>query len=373
MRRINRAIFASATALGLVAAPAAGSALAEPDTSARGGGDVIQLPVTFEVDNVNRSAVQCNTDGGTYEVAGHLTAPADAFRGRPRDLTVTMYQHGIAGGEWYWNMDLEGYNHVEEMAERGHVSVSVDRIGYDASGVPNGYDTCIGAQADITNQIVEQLREGDYELDRSADRGAIPGRRTPEFDKVVLAGQSNGGLIVNIAAISFGNVDGLSVHGWGDLGFTPEADERFIAATGGCLQRMSPAVEDPRPELPEGYNYYDNGTEEFLTGNFADATPEMLEAVTPLQNAHPCNDMSTITSAIYVDLMRMDEIDVPVHVVFGEEDARIRDVQLQADLYSGSPDVRTLMVPDAGHYMGLERNAETVFEDMDAWLTESVG
>jgi pimeloyl-ACP methyl ester carboxylesterase len=248
--------------------------------------------------------------------------------------------------------------------------VSFDRLGYDRSGQPNGVQTCIGAQADVTNQIVDQLRSGEY-----AAEGA-----SPAFDQVVLAGQSNGGLISNLAAISFDNVDGLAVHGWGDLGFTAEADARFIAATGRCLLQMAPNAEPgvgagaatgDLADIPFGYTYYDNGTEEFLTGNFADAEPAVLEAVTPLQNAHPCGDMTTITPGIYQDLNRLDEVDVPVQVVYGSADARIQGIDVQVSLYSGAPSVDTVLVPDSGHYMGLERNATLVHDEVAAWLTEN--
>ncbi|OLT12055.1 hypothetical protein BJF78_25165 [Pseudonocardia sp. CNS-139] len=257
------------------------------------------------------------------------------------------------------------------LAERGHVSVSIDRLGYDRSGKPQGTETCIGAQADVTNQIVEQLRAGDY----SAEGGATPG-----FAKVVLAGQSNGGLIANLTAISFGNVDGLSIHGWGDLGFTAEADERFVSATGRCLMQLAPGAEPgvgagaatgALADIPVGYTYYDNGTEEFITGNFADAEPAVIDAVRPLQNAHPCGDMTTIALGIYQDLQRLDEVEIPVHIVYGAADARIQGIDVQESLYGGATSVRTLLVPGSGHYMGVERGAPLVYEDTAAWLTEN--
>ena len=334
-------------------------------------GQVVQIPVTFPVENVNRSVVECGADGQRYEVSGTLTAPVGALDDPGR--AVTLYQHGIAGGEWYWNLPtddpaLDGYNHVVEMAERGHVSVSIDRLGYDDSGVPPGVETCIGAQADVTNQIVGQLRAGGY-----------TGSERPAFEQVVLAGQSNGGLIANLTAISFGGVDGLSVHGWGDLGFTPEADERFLAATGRCLVQFAPgaapgvaagSATGAPAEVPPGYTYYDDGTEEFLTGNFADAEQAVLDAVVPLQNAHPCGDMSTITLGIYEDLHRLGEVAVPVQVVHGEADERIQGIDVQSGLYAGA-EVDELVVPGAGHYMGLERRAALVHDDMAAWLTDN--
>lgn len=370
MSRRSTAVAAAAAlacTAAVVAFATAQNAVADPPP-----GEVVQVPVVFSVENVNRSVVECGADGLRYDVAGTLTAPAGAIDDPGR--AVTLYQHGIAGGEWYWNLPTDdpgllGYNHVVEMAERGHVSVSIDRLGYDDSGVPPGVETCIGAQADVTNQIVGQLRDGGY----------TSGGERPAFGKVVLAGQSNGGLIANLTAVSFGGVDGLSVHGWGDLGFTPEADERFLAATGRCLTQFAPgaapgvgagSATGAPTEVPPGYTYYDDGTEEFLTGNFADTEQAVLDAVVPLQNAHPCGDMSTITLGIYEDLQRLDEVAVPVHVVHGEADERIQGIEVQSGLYAGAQ-VDELVVPGAGHYMGLERGAALVHDDMAAWLTDN--
>lgn len=368
----RRSTAVAAAALACTAAVVAVAATAQNAVAESPPGEVVQVPVTFSVDNVNRSVVECGADGRRYEVSGTLTAPADALDDPGR--AVTLYQHGIAGGEWYWNPPtedpaLQGYNHVVEMAERGHVSVSIDRLGYDGSGVPPGVETCIGAQADVTNQIVGQLRAGGY----------TSGSARPAFEQVVLAGQSNGGLIANLTAISFGGVDGLSVHGWGDLGFTPAADELFLAATGRCALQLAPGAEPgvgagnatgAPADVPLGYTYYDDGTEAFLTGNFADTEQAVLDAVAPLQNAHPCGDMSTITLGVYEDLQRLDEIDVPVQVVHGGADERIQGIERQSALYSGT-EVDQLVVPAAGHYIGLERGAALVHDDMAAWLTDN--
>lgn len=228
--------------------------------------------------------------------------------------------------------------------------MSIDRLGYDDSGVPPDVETCIGTQADVTNQIVGQLRDGGH-----------TGGERPAFGEVVLAGQSNGGLVANLTAASSGGVDGLSVRGWGDLGCTPASDELVLAATGRCALQLAPGAEPGAgagnatgapADVPLGYTHHDDGTEAFLTGDFADTEQAVLDAAAPLQNAHPCGDMSTITLGVYEDLQRLDEIDVPVQVVHGEADERIQGIERQSALYSGT-EVDQLVVPAAGHYIGL--------------------
>lgn len=86
------------------------------------------------------------------------------------------------------------------MAERGHVSVAIDRLGNGDSGMPGGNDTCCGSEADVKHQIVDLLRSGAY------SRG---GADSAAFEKVFLGGSSVGGLTANITAYSSKNVDGV--------------------------------------------------------------------------------------------------------------------------------------------------------------------
>ncbi|MFC8182271.1 hypothetical protein CH293_17915 [Rhodococcus sp. 14-2470-1b] len=58
--------------------------------------NVVDVPVSFTVRNVNDTAVPCSADGRTSTVRGHLTAPAAGI-----GSAVTLYEHGIAAGEWY--------------------------------------------------------------------------------------------------------------------------------------------------------------------------------------------------------------------------------------------------------------------------------
>lgn len=315
----------------------------------------VDLPVRFTVQNVNRSKAACNTDGRTYQVNGHLTAPAELLE-RP-DKLVTFYQHGIAAGEWYWRLDAPGYHHAEEMAKRGHASLTINRLGYDGSDTPNGLDMCIGGQADITHQIVQQLRNGGYQVD-GLDRA-------PTFTTVVLAGHDIGGQIAQIASYSFADIDGLVIMGWADRGLTDEAYTRFFGALTACLQGGVPAEN---PDDPSGYAYFDVGSRPFVEGNFHDTEQMVLDIATPQQNRHPCGDMASQLEANTIDLQHLDEIDVPVLFVYGEHDARIRGGAAHEALFTGTDDTALLIVPHAGHYVGLARNAGQVHDALASWL-----
>ncbi|MEW2121763.1 alpha/beta hydrolase [Streptomyces sp. NPDC005474] len=314
---------------------------------------ISDVPVSFTVRNINRSKASCPVDGRTYTVRGHLTAPTRLLEGKSAENAVTLYQHGIAAGEWYWRVEADGYHHAEELAARGHASLTIDRIGYDSSDTLDGLATCIGGQADITHQIIQQLREGTY---RSGDAKGS-GKAGTSFGKVFLAGQSNGGQIAQIAAYSFHDIDGLVLMDWTDRGLTPQANARFFSALQTCLRGGT-----------KGYVYYDLGPAEFRSGNFHDTDPAVLDLAVPHQNRHPCGDMVSQLGAVLVDLRELKTITVPVLFMYGEKDARVEGGEEHRALFTGTKDTQLITVPDAGHYMGMARQAPLVHNTLAKWL-----
>src|SRR2546428_4805443 len=99
------------------------------------------------------------------------------------------------------------------MAKLGQVSLTVDELGYGASGhPPDGNLTCQGAEADISHQIIQQLRRGDYTL------GTGPGI---SFSRVVLAGHDVGGAAPEHVAHSYSVIDAILPATYVNPGFTP--------------------------------------------------------------------------------------------------------------------------------------------------------
>jgi hypothetical protein len=106
------------------------------------GASIVQIPVAFQVKNTNTSQAPCTSglpDGSTYTIRGHISGPAAALRaGAGRAITpVTLYLFGYEAGEWNWDLKgVAGYDYAAEMANRGHVSLTIDELGYGASGHP---------------------------------------------------------------------------------------------------------------------------------------------------------------------------------------------------------------------------------------------
>jgi pimeloyl-ACP methyl ester carboxylesterase len=319
-----------------------------------------QLPVAFEVRNTNRSGVPCVSDGVPYVVRGHLVGPRAALR-RDGTGTVTIYLYGWETGEWNWRLkDVAGYDHAAEMARLGHVSLTIDELGYDASDHPQGFWTCMGAQADITAQIIEQLRTGAYAI---GDGGlGLP------FSTVVLAGHDVGGLIAEVEAYSFGGIDGLILVTYADQDFTPYIIQTSVEADLACAQGGEPAEDEPGS--PSGYIHYITA-EEFEDKLFVNADPAVVTAALRLRNRNPCGMLTSTKHAIAVNQLRTPEIAVPVLVVFGDDDTVVWNragMESQQDNFTGSDDVSTVFVPDAGHFPMFERTADLFRGALSRWL-----
>ena len=137
----------------LSAAVSSGILLAQGATPAAAQ-SAVELPVAFQVKNTNTSPASCSSglaDGATYTIRGHISGPPAALASGKAEL-ITIYLFGYEAGEWNWDLKgVPGYDYASEVAKKGQVSLTLDELGYGASGHPaNGNETCEGAEADIT-------------------------------------------------------------------------------------------------------------------------------------------------------------------------------------------------------------------------------
>jgi pimeloyl-ACP methyl ester carboxylesterase len=337
------------TGLLLVSGPASASAQS-----------TVEIPVSFQVKNTDTPpAPPCNSglpDGATYTIRGHISGPQAALAsGKAR--SITAYLFGYEGGEWNWDLKgVPGYDYATEMARLGHVSLTLDELGYGASGHPaNGNETCQGAEADTIHQIVQKLRKGEYTL---------PDSPTIKFSKVVLTGHDVGGEVAEIEAYSFHDIDGLILT-WADQGFTPLVIERAtVAASKWCTESSS------------GYVHFVSD-QEFRTLLFYNADPRVIAEADALRNPNPCGIIRSSPPDVPIDKASLSQIKVPVLIVFGENDTLVwtnKGEKEQEANFSGSTDKHTRFIPEAGHFLMLERTA-LLFEPMrfdptmSAWLS----
>lgn len=321
-----------------------------------GSAAVVKRAVTFTVNNVNRSNLACATDGRPYKIRGEIVGPR-SFR---RSDDVTLYLHGLELGKFFWTLDdLSGTSFVERQARDGHVSVVIDRLGYDTSGKPNGFQSCLGGQADIANQIVDQLRDGSYSVKGTS--------AAPSFSKVVLGGHSVGGLLSILTAHSFDNVDGIIVASYSDTVLS-DAARQAAAANAAICQAGGWRTEGG--DFPGGYAPFAPTLAAFRAGFFVSTPAELVDEVGERRNLNPCGDTGTFMAAAQTNVRFIGEIGVPVLVIIGREDALFPPPAgpTQASLFTGTDDVTLVQLSPSGHSVTTEQPRAEFSEAISDWL-----
>jgi pimeloyl-ACP methyl ester carboxylesterase len=340
--------------LTLTGAPAPGVASARSPA-------IASKAVIFSVQNVNRSKLSCATDGAAYQIRGHLvgrrSALASSARRRP---AATLYLHGLALGEWFWNFNaVPRYNYATAQAKAGHVSVVIDRLGYDSSGHPDGNKSCVGGQADIAHQIVQSLRTGRYTLE---------GGKPLRFKRVALAGHSLGAVIAITEAYSFRDIDALL-----DMSFSFSSSPRAALTLGPPRDACLTGGQPPEPGTPSGYAYLGQpGATDFESIMFHSATRSVRDAADALRNRDPCGDFESTIPALLQETGMVKRIKVPVLVICGRSDALFSSLGcgLQRERFTGSRSASLELVKGAGHALTLEAQTPTFRRKVSRWLAK---
>jgi len=349
---------------------------AATSSGAEGRSHVIDRPIRFTVQNLNRTDYgptereSCPADPGQYgarwTVQGRLVAPVSAWARSGRDRSVTVYVHGLAesGATSFLFDEVPGYNYAREQALTGHASVVIDRVGYGTSTIPDGRDLCTGAEADMVHQVVGHLRAGDY--------------GGPRFSRVALAGWSAGGLLAEIEAQTFQDVDALAVFGYEDQGFTPFLGAELGTHAARCAQDGGAGqakFEGSIRPSPSGYAWTFNDLDDPVAPAdntrlllSPDADPLVVEAALQAHERDPCGENPG--HYIGANQTGLSRVTVPVLLVYGENDplfdASLAPVQAS---HFGSTDKTVLVLPDTAHLFMLEPTAPTFRAGVASWLS----
>jgi pimeloyl-ACP methyl ester carboxylesterase len=364
------AMAAVALAAGVIAAPAGAHARGKHDRhhkhhrkSTRRPNPypgVTSIPVTFTVVNNNATAIPCipdNPDGKTYTVTGSLILPPGAT-----PAGVTLYVHGLGEAHWFWNFSaVRGYDYAGAVAAAGHASVVIDRLGYGTSSIPPGAATCVGSQATILHEIVQDLRAGSY----SATGMASP----PTFSKVGLVGHSAGGELAEMEAYSFKDINALGVIEWADQFYSLGAYTAFGQDTLQCVAGNVKQVGSSET----GYAKFGETNTQFNALMLHDATPDVVSAVDAIRVNDPCGQVETILNGTFYDLASNGSIKVPIAYIHAGNDAIFQAglpwPNLQEALYAGTSKLTDISLPGEGHMVTLERGAPVLEAAMSTWLT----
>jgi pimeloyl-ACP methyl ester carboxylesterase len=316
--------------------------------------DVVSIPVSFPVENVNTSAAPCQSDGKPYALHAELVGPRDVLTSSA-PATATLYLHEYSFDDFWHFRTVPGVDYATALAEQGHVSVTLDRLGYDDSPRPDGNGICLGAHADMAHQIVEHLRAGTYAADGMGARG---------FQRIVLGGHSVGAIVAELEAYSFKDVDALMLFGHSDGDYSPKvvqvgAKQGFTCGQGG-----------DGGDVP---NYAFFGTpEESRELAYKDTDPAVIEAQKQLRHPDPCGDVNSLIPTIATNKNRAGEIAVPILLLYGRDDGTLAEDagDQQSQAYTASKDVSTVWFDNASHALTLERVAPQVQASAAKWLSE---
>jgi pimeloyl-ACP methyl ester carboxylesterase len=372
MRRgeLGRRLLVSAVCwLTAVSAAAAGAGATGTEAQARTHpaerDAIVDLPIAFQVRNTNTSGVPCASDGAAYTVRGQLVGPRSALHGR-KPRVITVYLHGFNVGGFMWRLPgMPELDHAVALARLGHVSLTVDRLGYDTSGHPHGWLSCLGAQADVAHQLVEKLRGGDY---------AVNGGGPTSFQTVVLAGHDSGAMIADIAAYSYPeDIDALVHFNWAEQGFTEKVQMGYVetlpvCASGGQDAEQGPPDRDDPAGGPSGYVQF--LTDAQIREEQFNTEPEVVNRLLRLVNRNPCGEFTQVPQVTQINAQRLPEIRIPVLYGYTEYEFIWTQEGLaqQAQHYRNSRDLTTVVIRDAGHFPQFSRVAPAFHSTIAEWL-----
>jgi pimeloyl-ACP methyl ester carboxylesterase len=229
-------------------------------------------------------------------------------------------------------------------AAKGHVSVTIDRLGYDSSGKPQGFGSCIGGQADIAHQIIGDLKSGAYK-----------GSLTPSFKRVGLIGHSAGGQITEVESYSFGDAAAIGILAYADQG-----DSAFQLALAAGATAVCSAGGEPSNETsgPGGYAKLGQAKQEGREAFFASAPARVQFETLNVLTANPCGDLASYAAAPATDLANIGQIKVPVLAVQGGQDKLfpVPDVKTQSTLFTGSSSVTFATLARSAHALTWRAN-----------------
>ncbi|MGQ0632133.1 MAG: alpha/beta hydrolase [Sporichthyaceae bacterium] len=338
----------------LLAVPALASGQSAQAADAAGN-KIVSIPVEFNVKNTNRTPVVCSTpaDGKDYTIRGRITALESVLKTAD---AATLYLHAVTQGEGYWNMPIKGYNFAQEMAKKGHVSVTVDRLGYGKSDRVPGLESCFGSQADTSNQVVQALKSGDY----TAAKGTAP-----SFDKVIVGGHSAGGLTATILAYAFDDADGMINWGWADQTTSEFAVMEIVATNERCVKSAAGQLNT----TPKNYTPFGTDKNRIL---FHSAT-QKVRAASPAPAPDPCGDLLSFQDGIAANIQGVATTTIPVLIIGGAKDALFPPpaLEFQAMRYASSSKVTFEEFAETGHGFGYETSVKDQREVVSKFLKEN--
>lgn len=312
---------------------------------------VVSRGVAFDVENTNSdgTGVGCAADDGSYTLRGRLIGPASDVAGVGGSFRADVLVHDLGTGGWFWNLRSHPYyDYATHLAQRGETVLVFDRLGYGASRLADGRATCLGAQAEMLHQVVQDLRSGRFRFTDATRTTA------PAAAHVVVQGHGVGAAIAQVEAATFDDVDGLVLMSWTDRGATALATRTATRQSTDCLTA--------------DYAPFAASAAQFKNLMFTSAPKAVQRAAAAHRAPDPCGDATSLLPLLAGTNLGAGKVDAPVLLMYGADDklnrADARDQQASA--YSTRVTTRTFA--HSGSALPLEASAGRVRTAVLRWL-----
>ncbi|KAH8800291.1 Alpha/Beta hydrolase protein [Xylogone sp. PMI_703] len=331
--------------------------------------------------------VQASNDSGVllpaaiYNISGSYCPPTTIIP--HREHTVQLLIHGATANKHYWSAlgpvgggyQERNYSWIDVSRAQGYHTVAIDRLGVGNSSHPSPGDVRLPLDADITSQIVHQLREKPLPVSHT------PGRpRQKPFKKVILVGHSIASVIINYLINNEPDVaDAVVLTGYVHV-FTK------LATSG--QQFASAASIFPRrfPGLDAGYQSIvsaENMRVSFFSddGSFDPVIPTLNWQREDVQGTGEVQSLGSLLGSSFAT-DTAENFRAPIAIVIGEFDEPLCNSNchegnsnlavMSKSYYPHSRAFEPIVIPGTGHFLNLHYTAKQTFSRVHNWL-EKVG
>lgn len=304
---------------------------------------------------VNLSAV----DPTVYHIAGwYCTGPNTS------PSTIQLLVSGSTYGHVYWDFPYQQqqYSYVQNMVQSGYAVFTIDRLGIGLSDHPLDTLVTTDAHAYILHQIIQRLHDGTL--------------TQVQYPNVIVVGHSYGSMITIAESSQYHDEQGVIL-----TGFLHNQNPN----SGTSSANYYPASLDPRfsgSNLSPGYLTTMPGTRGSLFYYLPNADPAVIATDEATKETLTTSELAT--GAPVITSNESQQISVPVLNVVGEYDNVFCGgavdctntssvLSNEAPYYSPQANYTLEIIPDAGHVLNLQLNAQTPYTLISHWMNQTYG
>jgi pimeloyl-ACP methyl ester carboxylesterase len=338
------------------------------------------------------AVVKTNACFSTERLGAKVTVTGSVFEigARTADKPVVLLLHGMASDRRVWDggpdAPASAPSFARMLAKKGYVAITIDRPGYGESPynpvipIGNGLQITPNSQIDMIHDVVEQIHSGDYT--NPIDGGCPSGPKASNGStKVVLAGVSLSGGLVEGYAAKYDDIAAAAPMGWANQGMSKFELKLFLENQ--VLTQLSkhsyvpyyrPGKDGVSQECIDSMLYQPT-TDPAVVRHFCANENLMLSPAGEL-------DFSLLLQPKIKDAIRDHAFaKVPVFLVYGDHDRDFpgkfavdgeknqQDAEIAMWKDCGC-DFTSYVQKDAGHINFLQPNTNEFADAFDAWLTQ---